>query len=97
MRVRETEQDRETRHEGWMMERWGKKEEEDMQWWGVKRGGEWEEGKGEGWGEKDEEMRGGERVERWGVGREGWRDEREEWGRRMYKCLLGKNRGRMKK
>ena len=27
-------------------------------------GGEGEEGKGEGWGEKDEEMRGGERVER---------------------------------
>ena len=30
MRVRETEQDREARHEGQMMERWGKKGEEDM-------------------------------------------------------------------
>ena len=28
------------------------------------KGGGGEEGKGEGWGEKDEEMRGGERVER---------------------------------
>ena len=31
---------------------------------GEKGGGEGEEGKGEGWAEKDEEMRGGERVER---------------------------------